>query len=65
MTVKICNFGTAPKQKQEGYRSLGIVVQGTDQGVSHTFEKTGDVRLVRSVSIHGTDEHEFFVMIKD
>ncbi|WP_199438373.1 hypothetical protein [Vibrio owensii] len=65
MAVKICESGTAPKQTQKGYRSLGIVIQGSDESVRHTFERTGDVRLVRGASIHGTDEHEFYVMVKD
>ncbi|MGR5448518.1 hypothetical protein ACP3V3_01795 [Vibrio sp. PNB22_3_1] len=65
LTVTICESGTAPKQAQKGYRSLGIVIQGSDKSVSHTFARTGDVRLVRGASIHGTDEHEFYVMVKD
>ncbi|OWO67365.1 hypothetical protein B2J68_19575 [Vibrio cholerae] len=65
MSVQICEFGTAPKQVKDGYRSLGIVIQGSDDAVSHIFERTGDVRLVRGSSIFGTNEYEFYVMIKD
>lgn len=65
MSAEICEFGTAPQHKKDGYRSLGIVIQGTDKSVCHTFERAGDIRLVRSASIHGTNEHEFFVLIKD
>ncbi|MBD0788204.1 hypothetical protein HUO09_17755 [Vibrio sp. Y2-5] len=63
--VEICEFGTAPEQAKQGYRSLGITVQGTDESVTHTFSNTGDVRLIRGPSIHGTEDHEFYVMVKD
>jgi len=65
MKVEICDFGSAPEQKKDGYKSLGIEVRGTDESIKHTFKSTGDVRLIRSGSIYGTNEHVFFVMVKE
>ena len=60
----ICKFGTAPEQKKAGYKSLGIVVQGTDEEVLKVFSQ-GDIRLVRGCSISNSNEHQFFPFVLD
>lgn len=59
--AKICEFGTAPEQKKEGYTLIGTVV-GTDAIAADFF---GDVRLVRGPRLSdGAGRYEFGVMVR-
>jgi len=57
----ICGFGTAPKQKEDGFKSAGTV-KGRDADVLAQFF-SDDVRLVRGGE-YAKDEFEFLVMVK-
>lgn len=57
----ICGFGTAPKQKADGFKGIGTV-EGTDSAVLKQFF-SNDVRLVRGCELPNS-EFEFFVMVK-
>jgi len=58
----ICGFGTAPEQKEEGYKGIGTI-NGTDDEVLAQFF-SDDVRLVRGGEINNSSSYEFFVMVK-
>ena len=60
---QMCEFGTAPDQKKEGFKGIGVV-KGTEQEVLDQFF-SDDVRLVKGGNI-GTsnDIFEFFVMVR-
>jgi hypothetical protein len=56
----LCEFGTAPEQKKEGFKGIGTV-RGTDEQVLEQFF-SDDVRLVRGGKFPNGD-YEFFVMV--
>lgn len=60
----ICDFGTAPEQKAEGFKGIGVVT-GTDEEVLNQFF-ADSVRLVRGACLNGSNpkRFEFFVMCK-
>ncbi|MHB8977506.1 MAG: hypothetical protein ACYDAI_12615 [Trichloromonadaceae bacterium] len=57
----ICEFGTAPAQKEEGFRGIGTA-SGDDETVLKQFFGD-DVRLVRGGQ-YESGVFEFFVMVK-
>jgi len=58
---KICDFGTAPEQKAEGFKGIGTV-RGTETEVLEQFF-SDDVRLVKSGEVWH-EVFEFYVMVK-
>lgn len=59
--ARICEFGTAPEQKKDGYMLIGTVC-GTDAIAGDFF---GDVRLVRGAGLtDGPGRYEFWVMVR-
>ena len=58
---KICDFGTAPEQKAEGFKGIGTV-RGTESDVLDQFF-SDDVRLVKGGEV-GHEVFEFYVMVK-
>ena len=57
----ICDFGTAPEQKAEGFKGIGTV-RGTETEVLEQFF-SDDVRLVKSGEVWH-EVFEFYVMVK-
>lgn len=58
----ICEFGTAPEQKADGFVGVGTV-RGTDEVAEH-FSR--EVRLVRGGEFHDSPGvYEFYVMIRE
>lgn len=61
--AQICAFGTAPEQKEKGFKGIGTA-KGTDAEVLAQFF-SDDVCLVRGGQLVGQPgQFEFFVMVK-
>lgn len=58
----IGEFGTAAKKKEEGFIGIGVVT-GTEESVLEQFF-SDNVVLVKGCVLSGTDQHDFFVMVK-
>lgn len=61
--ITICDFGTAPAQKKEGYKLTGFEICCHESELTSLLRFAGDVRVVRGGETnHG--EETFFVMVK-
>jgi len=54
--VTICEFGTAPDQKKDGFGLTGLTLRGTEEEMLKLFEHSTDaVRLVRGAGLEDSD----------